>query len=128
MSPILVTFTSRCDSYFERSKISFKENKQDLCSNGLDFCARKNEGKILWFSADCNVAIPFAEKGCFVECFAWCFENGKFQPKPKLVVLFKCSPAIITSISASLLSSMLLKKRFTSPTMQSVKEKKCCLK
>ena len=78
MSLILVTFTSRSDAYFERSKISFKENKPDLCFDGLDFCARKNEGKILWFSADCNVANPIAEKGDFVKCFVWYFENGKF--------------------------------------------------
>ena len=38
------------------SNISLKENKQDgvdLNSNGLDYCVRKNEGKIRWFSADC---------------------------------------------------------------------------
>ena len=56
MSPILVTPTSRSDSNFERSNISPKENKRngvDLNSNGLDCCVGKNEGKILWFSADC---------------------------------------------------------------------------
>ena len=55
VSPILVTVTSRSDSIFEHSNISAKENKRDgvdLNSNGLDYCVRKNEGKILWFSAD----------------------------------------------------------------------------
>ena len=55
VSPILVTLTSRSDSNFERSNISLKENKWDgvdLNSNGLDKCVIKNEGKILWFSAD----------------------------------------------------------------------------
>ena len=56
MSPILVTLTSRGDSNFEGSDISRKENKRDgihLNSNGLDYCVGKNEGKFLWFSADC---------------------------------------------------------------------------
>ena len=58
VSPILVTLTSHSDSNFERSNISPKENKQDgvdLNSNGLDYCVRNNEEKILWFSADCKV-------------------------------------------------------------------------
>ena len=56
VSPILVTLTSRIDSNFGRSSISFKENKWDGIDrnfNGLDYCVRKNEGKILRFSADC---------------------------------------------------------------------------
>ena len=47
-------FTSRSDSAFERSNISLKENKRDGVdpnSNGLEYCIRKNEGKILSFSA-----------------------------------------------------------------------------
>ena len=55
VSPILVTLTSRSDSNFERSNINLKENKRDdvdFNSNGFDYCVRKNEGKILWFSAD----------------------------------------------------------------------------
>ena len=53
---ILVTLTSRSDSDFERSNVSFKENKPDGInpnSNDIDNYVRKNEGKILWFSADC---------------------------------------------------------------------------
>ena len=60
MSPILVTLTSRSDSNFERLNISLKENKRDGVdsnSNGFDYCVRKNEGKILWFSADCLVYV-----------------------------------------------------------------------
>ena len=56
MSQILITLTSRSDSDFEHSNINLKENKLDgvdLNSNGLAYCVRKNEGKILWFSADC---------------------------------------------------------------------------
>ena len=56
MSLILVTLTSPSDSNFERLNISLKENTRDGVdpnSNGLDYCVRKNEGKILWFSADC---------------------------------------------------------------------------
>ena len=57
VSPILVTLTSRSDSNFERSYIciSLKESKRDDIdskSTGFDYCFRKNEGKILWFSAD----------------------------------------------------------------------------
>ena len=55
MSPILVTLTSRSDSDFERSNVSFKENKPDGVnpnSNDTDCYVRKKEGKILWFSAD----------------------------------------------------------------------------
>ena len=55
VSPILVTLTSRSDSNFERSNVSLKENKRDGVdsnSNGFGYCARKNEGKIIWFSAD----------------------------------------------------------------------------
>ena len=52
MSPVLVTFTSRSDSDFERSNVSLKENKPDGVdpnSNDLDYYVRKSEGKILWF-------------------------------------------------------------------------------
>ena len=55
VSPILVTLTSRSDSDFERSNVSLKENKPDGVnpnSNDIDNYVRKNEGKILWFSAD----------------------------------------------------------------------------
>ena len=59
MSPILVTLTSRSDSNFEGSNISLRsrENKRngvESNSNSFDYCVRKNEGKILWFSADCK--------------------------------------------------------------------------
>ena len=55
MSLTLVTLTSRSDSDFERSNVSLKENKPDGAdpnSNDLDYYVRKNEGKIIWFSAD----------------------------------------------------------------------------
>ena len=55
-SPILVTLTSRSDSDVESSNVSLKENKPDGVdpnSNDIDYYVRKNEGKILWFSADC---------------------------------------------------------------------------
>ena len=51
----LVTVTSRSDSDFERSNVSLKENKPDGVdpnSYDLDYCIRKNDEKILWFSAD----------------------------------------------------------------------------
>ena len=60
MSPILVTLKSHIDSNFERSNISLKENKRDgvdLNSNLLDYCIRKNEGKMPWCSADCMCEI-----------------------------------------------------------------------
>ena len=56
VSPILITLTLRSDSGFERSNVSLKENKPDGVnpnSNDIDYYVRKNEGKILWFSADC---------------------------------------------------------------------------
>ena len=55
---MLVTLTSCSGSNFERSNIILKGNKQngvDPDSSGLDYCVRKNEGQILWFSADCIV-------------------------------------------------------------------------
>ena len=55
VSPILVTLTSSSDSDFERSNISLEENIPggvDPNCDGRDCCVRKNEGKILWFSAD----------------------------------------------------------------------------
>ena len=55
-SPILVTLTSRSDSDDESSNVSLKENKPNGInpnSNDIDCYVRKNEGKILWFSADC---------------------------------------------------------------------------
>ena len=55
VSPIVVTLTSHSDSTFERSNISFKENKPggvDPVSNGFYFCVRKKEGRTLRFSAD----------------------------------------------------------------------------
>ena len=56
MSPILVTLTSYSDYNFERSNISLKKSKRDgVEPNGLDYCVQKNEGKILWFLADCVV-------------------------------------------------------------------------
>ena len=60
VSPILVTLMSRSDSHFERSNVSLKENKPDGVnpnSNDIDHYVRKNEGKILWFSADCVIDI-----------------------------------------------------------------------
>ena len=59
VSPILVTLTSRSDSDFERSNVSLKENKPDGVnpnSNDIDYYVQKNEGKTLWFSADCSVS------------------------------------------------------------------------
>ena len=58
MSPL----TSHSDSGFKRSNISFKENKLDgvdLNSNSLDYCVRKDEGKILWFLVDCDNLIKY---------------------------------------------------------------------
>ena len=55
VSPILVTLTSRNDSDFERSSVSLTENKPDSVNpncNDIDYYVGKNEGKILWFSAD----------------------------------------------------------------------------
>ena len=61
VSPILVTLTSsRNDSNFESSYNSLKENKPDGVnpnSNYIDYFVRKNEGKILWFSADCAATV-----------------------------------------------------------------------
>ena len=51
-SLILVMLTSRCDSDFECSNISFIEYKLgevDLNSNGLDYCVRKNGEKFYGF-------------------------------------------------------------------------------
>ena len=56
VSQILVTLTLRNDSDFESSNVSLKENKPDGVnpnSNDIEHCVRKNEEKILWFSADC---------------------------------------------------------------------------
>ena len=55
-SPILVTLTSPSNSDVKSSNVSLKENKSDGVnpnSNEIDYHVRKNEGKILWFSADC---------------------------------------------------------------------------
>ena len=57
VSPILVTLTSHSDSDFECLNVSLKENKPDGVnpnSNDIDYYVRENEGKILWFSADCT--------------------------------------------------------------------------
>ena len=43
------------DSNFESSNVSLKENKPNGVnpnSNDITYYVRKNEGKILWFSAD----------------------------------------------------------------------------
>ena len=56
VSPILVTLTSRNDSDFENLNVSLKENKSDgvnLNPNDIEHYVRKNEGKRLWFSANC---------------------------------------------------------------------------
>ena len=61
VSPILVTLTSRRDPDFEISNVSLKENKPDGVnpnSNDIDYYVRKNEWKILWFSADCTEIFP----------------------------------------------------------------------
>ena len=67
MSPILVTLTSHCDSDFERSSIGFNENRLDGVdqnSNVLDYCVRKNGGKILRFSEDCIIIAHFRPELC----------------------------------------------------------------
>ena len=49
VSPILVTLTSRSDSDFERSNVSFKENKPDRVnpnSNDIDYYVRRLEEKL----------------------------------------------------------------------------------
>ena len=65
VSPILVTLTSCSDSDFESSIVSFKENKPDgvnPSSNDIDYCVRKNEGKTIWFSADCmDTVLPLLD-------------------------------------------------------------------
>ena len=64
VSPILVTLTSQSDSDFERSNHSLKENKPDGVdpnSKDLHYYVRKNNGKILWFSADCYVTFCLSE-------------------------------------------------------------------
>ena len=64
MSPILVTLTSRSDSNFELSNISLEENKRDGVDpncKGLDYCVRKNEGKIRLFSTDCIMVTAMLE-------------------------------------------------------------------
>ena len=56
VSLVLVTVTSRSDSGVESSNVSLKENKPDDVnpnSNDIDYYVQKNEGKVLWFSADC---------------------------------------------------------------------------
>ena len=81
MSPILVTLTSPSNSNFELSNISLKENKQDGVdsnSNGFNYCVRKNEGKVLWFSADCfNGIVDLASDFylCMNELFSRHFWN-----------------------------------------------------
>ena len=65
MPSILVTLTSRSGSYFERSNISFYENKLDgveLNSNGLDDRIRKNGQRIPWFSADCKMLVTYSTR------------------------------------------------------------------
>ena len=55
MSFILVTLTSSSDCYFDRSNISFYDNKLDgveLTSNSFDDRVQKNGEKIPCFSAD----------------------------------------------------------------------------
>ena len=75
MSSILVTFTSRSDSYFQRLNISFYASKLDgveLNSEGLDDRVRKKGQKILWLSGDCigsrrnnpKVNDPSFDKNC----------------------------------------------------------------
>ena len=53
---------SRSDSDFEISNVSLKENKPDGVnpnSNDIDYYVRKNEGKILSFSADWSWKLLF---------------------------------------------------------------------
>ena len=55
--PILVTLTSRSDSDVESSNVSLIESIPDGVnpnSYDIDYYVQKNEGKILWFSADGN--------------------------------------------------------------------------
>ena len=60
MSPILVTLTSRSDSDVESSDVSLKESKPDGANpnfNDIDYYVRKNDEKIIWFSADCILSL-----------------------------------------------------------------------
>ena len=73
----VVTLTLRSDSDFERSNASLKENKPDCVnpnSNDIDHCVRKNEGIILWFSADYSIANEFEKS-------SWCtHKNNQVIP------------------------------------------------
>ena len=82
MSPILVTVTSCSDSDFESSNVSLKENKPDGVnqnSNYIDYYVRKNEGKILWFSADCVVIHGVPKRRTSLEKHSSALKSGKSQ-------------------------------------------------
>ena len=61
VSPILFTLTSSrilISNVRILANISLKESIPDGVdpnSDGHDYCVRKNEGKIRWFSADCHI-------------------------------------------------------------------------
>ena len=72
MSPILVRLTSHNDSDFESSNVSLKENKPagvNPNSNDIDYYVRENEGKILWFLADCTVKFRILRHFLLVICY-----------------------------------------------------------
>ena len=55
--PSYLQFHCNSSDDVKRSNVSLKENKPDGVnpnSNHIDYYVRKNEGKILWFSADCT--------------------------------------------------------------------------
>ena len=85
MSPILVTLTSRSDSDFERSNISLKKIKRDDVdsnSTGFDHCVRENEGKILWFSVDCNISSKAKQNIICSDCLhPLCYQHDSVLQK-----------------------------------------------
>ena len=77
VSPTQVTLTSRNDSDFESSNVSLKENKPDGVnpnSNDIDYYVRKNEGKILRFSADWLSQDP---KCILLRTWVWTVQRNK---------------------------------------------------
>ena len=135
VSRILVTLTSGSDSHFERSKVNLKANKPDgnpNC-NDIDYYVRKNEGKIIWLSAECTLNCLFLANLLFDGIIsAKTFEllpentwirsrayNNRIQ-KPEKTCIFSdqptsAGPVLNQKVNWSRISDQVLKEKYHGP-------------
>ena len=106
VSPIQATLTSRCNSHFKRSNVSFKESELDdmVFSSNVPNLQRSKIGLVrmwqfLWFSAGCVghiVILTGMNTPCYLKATYWLQKKGLdyFISLPSVKVWSILSPSL----------------------------------